>query len=184
MLNFRPDWPALLDKLKARLDLNETQLAATIGMSRSMLSQVRIDHRPLPTKAKFVVLDKLGYALTRNLVLSALPADVSETITEADNARAQEKALIAGCMTFLEKEFDQLDAAARRRFFSRLCVVGECDRRLLATALDLRPSDLRAIESASARLPFWAKSALLGNFDAAELTSAIESALDGSKESE
>ncbi len=183
MLNFRPDWPALLDKLKARLDLNETQLAATIGMSRSMLSQVRIDHRPLPTKAKFVVLDKLGYALTRNLVLSALPADVSETITEADNARAQQKALISGCMAFLEREFDRLDAASRRKFFSRLCEVGECDRKLLATALDLQPSDLQAIESASAQLPFWAKSALLENFDAAEVTSAIESALGDSHES-
>ena len=183
MLNFRPVWPALLDKLKSRLDLNETQLAATIGMSRSMLSQVRIDHRPLPTKAKFVVLDRLGYALTRNLLLSALPADVSETITEADNARAQQKALTSGCRTFLEDEFDQLDAARRRRFFSRLCEAGECDRKLLATALDLRPSDLKAIESASARLPFWAKSALLENFDATEVTSAIERALDCSPES-
>ena len=85
-------------------------------------------------------------------------------------------------MTFLEEEFDQLDAASRRRFFSRLCEVGECDRKLLATALDLRPSDLKAIESASAKLPFWAKSALLENFDATEVTSAIESAIGGSPE--
>lgn len=58
-------------------DLNELQLAGAIGLSQSMLSQVRIGHRPLPTKAKIAVLDKLDYALTRNLVLSTLPGDVA-----------------------------------------------------------------------------------------------------------
>lgn len=178
MLNFQPNWPALLDKLKLRLDLNETELAATIGLSRSMLSQVRIDHRPLPTKAKLVVLDRLGYVLTRGMVLSALPTELSATISEADNARAQEKAMVAVCRMFLEEDFDRLDPPARKRFVSQLCVVGECDRKVLAKALEIRPSDLRAIESAESKLPFWAKTALLDNFDAAELNSAIEKALD------
>lgn len=178
MINFQPNWPALLDKLKARFNLNETQLAATVGLSRSMLSQVRTDHRPLPTKAKLVVLDKLGYTLTRGVVLSVLPTELSATITEADNARVQERAMDTVCRVFLEEEFDRLEASARTRFFNQLCVLGECDRDVLIKVLQIQPSELFAIESAEAKLPFWAKTALFDNFDLAELTTAIGKALD------
>lgn len=177
MLNARLNWPDLLDKLKAKFTLNETELAATIGLSRSMLSQVRIGHRPLPTRSKFVILDKLGYAMTRDLLLSALPSEVSETIAEADNARVQGKNDVASCANFLEEEFDRLDSAARRTFFSRLCELGDCDRKRLAVELEIRPADLKAIEAGTKRMPFWSRSAVLGKFEASEILSAIEQAL-------
>ena len=174
MFNLRPRWPALLDKLKAELgDLNELQLAGAIGLSQSMLSQVRIGHRPLPTKAKIAVLDKLGYALTRNLVLSTLPGDVAEAIGDADNRRAKDRARLRTCMEFVDREFDLLAGHKKTKFIDALCENAECDRKTLAAALQLLPRELREIEQGTRQLPLWSKTAVFEHFDAPALSDLI-----------
>ena len=123
MLFLDIDWIAKLDLLRDRMSLNDSQVAAELGLSRSMLAQVRSGHRQLPTKAKLRLLDKLGYALTRGTVLAALSGELTETINEADNRRAQDRASLLACFNFLEDEFDRLGPGARKQFFDLLCAL-------------------------------------------------------------
>lgn len=168
------DWIAKLDTLRDRMSLNDSQLAAELGLSRSMLAQVRSGHRQLPTKAKLRLLDKLGYALTRGLALAALSNEVTETITEADNRRAQDRASLLVCFNFLEDEFDSLEPAKKKKFFDLLCDLATCDRADLAALLDLRPAELRDVQGGDKRLHFLAKAAVVDNFDCVELANVID----------
>ena len=177
MLKLRIDWIALLDKLKARLGLNDTELAGVLDISRSMLAQVRSGNRQLPTKVRLVVLDKLGYAVTRGTVLASLPNDLQEAITEADNRRAQDRAALKACSNFLEDEFNTLSPNARKLFLDRVCILGGCDRKTLAALMEVQPSELREIERGERKMHFLARSAIYENFDAVELTDVIEQVL-------
>lgn len=173
-LNLRLDWIRLLDRLKARLEQNDARLAAELGLSRSMLAQVRSGHRQLPTAAKFTLLDRLGYAMTRGAVLAALPNDLTDAITQADNNRAHERTSEKACFDFLEFEFDQLPSDARKKFFDLLCELGECNRKTLADLLRLKPAELREVERCEARLHFLAKAAIYECFDSVGLSDVIE----------
>lgn len=174
MLFLNIDWIAKLDALRARMSLNDSQLAAELGLSRSMLAQVRSGHRQLPTKAKLQLLDKLGYALTRGIALAALSSEVTATITEADNQRAQDRASLRVCFDFLEHEFDGLVPPVKTRFFELLCDLAACGRGELAALLQLQPAELRDVQRGEKRLHFLAKAALYENFDSIELAQVID----------
>ena len=179
MLFLDIDWIAKLDALRDRMSLNDSQLAAELGLSRSMLAQVRSGHRQLPTKAKLRLLDKLGYALSRGMVLSALSNELTETITEADNQRALDRASQLACFTFLEEELDRLEPGARKKFFDLLCDLAACDRGKLGALLGLRPAELREVQGSDKRLHFLAKAAIYENFDSVELAKAIDQIAPG-----
>ena len=174
MLFLDIDWIAKLDALRDRMSLNDSQVAAELGLSRSMLAQVRSGHRQLPTKAKLRLLDKLGYALTRGMVLAALSNELTETITEADNQRAQDRASLQACFNFLEDEFDRLEPAMKKKFFDLLCELGSCDRGKLGALLSLRPAELRDVQGGDKRLPFLARAAIYETFDSVELARVID----------
>ena len=174
MLFLDIDWIAKLDTLKDRMALNDSQVAAELGLSRSMLAQVRSGHRQLPTKVRLQLLDRLGYALTRGAVLAALGNELTETITEADNKRAQDRTSLLACFNFLEDEFERLGPAARRQFFDLVCVLASCDRKKLGALMGVRPAELREVEAAERRLHFLAKAALYENFDSVELAGVID----------
>lgn len=174
ILNLRLDWIRLLDQLKARLEQNDARLAAELGLSRSMLAQVRSGHRQLPTAAKFTLLDRLGYAMTRGAVLAALPNDLTEAITQADNNRAHERVSEKACFEFLEFEFDQLSSEARKKFFDLLCELGECNRKTLADLLQMKATELREVERGNVRLHFLAKAAIYECFDSVGLSEVID----------
>lgn len=174
MLFLDIDWIAKLDLLRDRMSLNDSQVAAELGLSRSMLAQVRSGHRQLPTKAKLRLLDKLGYALTRGTVLAALSGELTETINEADNRRAQDRASLLACFNFLEDEFDRLGPGARKQFFDLLCALAGCDRAKLCALMDVRPAELREVQAGNKRLHFLAKAAIYENFDSIGLAGVID----------
>lgn len=179
MLFFRLDWGRLLDRLKMRMDLSDTALAAQIGLSKSMLSQCRTGARPLPLAAKYRLLDKLGYALTRDLILAALADEPREAITEADNKRAQRRAELLLLRRFLQDDVDELGVNARHAWYTGLPGCIDKDGLLadlsLRDALDLSSKQLRDVEAGLTKLPFWSKAAVLNNFDHSKLVALIES---------
>lgn len=174
MLFLNVDWIAKLDALRDRMSLNDSQLAAELGLSRSMLAQVRSGHRQLPTKTKLLLLDKLGYALSRGMALAALSNELTETITEADNRRAQDRASLDVCFRFLEDEFDGLEPAKKKKFFDLLCALAACDRGTLGALLGLRQAEFREVQTGDRRLHFLGKAAVYDNFDLVELAGVID----------
>ncbi len=179
MLYLDIDWIAKLDALRDQMSLNDSQVAAELGLSRSMLAQVRSGHRQLPTKAKLRLLDRLGYALSRGMVLATLSNELTETITAADNQRALDRASQLACFTFLEEEFDRLEPAAKKKFFDLLCDLGACDRGKLGALLGFRPTELREVQSGEKHLHFLAKAAIYENFDLVELAKVIDQIAPG-----
>ena len=135
MPNLTFDWRDLLDRLKNRLDLNEVQLAAQLGLSPSMLAQVRTSTRPLPGMARIRLLDKLGYALGRDAILPLLPESTHRAILVADNGRAQAHVAEAACKGFLENDVDGLPPSARTTFVDLLCRERKLNRRDLSRPL-------------------------------------------------
>lgn len=84
----RDYWNRQLDSLKESSSLSsEVELSLVIGLSPAMLAHVRSGRRPLPFPAKAKLLDRLGYILTRDLMLRLLPDDAARTVIEIDNAR-------------------------------------------------------------------------------------------------
>lgn len=162
-----------------RMDLSDTSLAAQIGLSKSMLSQCRSGARPLPLAARYRLLDKLGYALTRDLILAALGDEPREAITEADNKRAQRRAELSRLRRFLQDEVDELGQNARHAWYTGLPECIDKDGLLadlsLGDALDLPAKQLKNVEAGLSKLPFWAKAAVLDNFDHSKLVALIES---------
>lgn len=81
-------WNRRLNDLKERFGLeSEVELSSAVGISPAMLGHVRSGRRSLPVPARARLLDKLGYVLTRDLLLRLLPNDVSQTIADIDNKR-------------------------------------------------------------------------------------------------
>lgn len=81
-------WIDRLDELKHRLQLRtEAQLAAELGVSAVVLAQARMGKQPLPLKGKVRLLDRLGYEMTRDIVLELLPEEVRNQIKEIDVRR-------------------------------------------------------------------------------------------------
>lgn len=90
------DWIKKIDELKLALDLDtDAQAGVILGLSKSMMSLVRTGRSELPATAKFVLLDKLGYAKTRAGVIKALglalPKDFAERLIELDNTNYKKK---------------------------------------------------------------------------------------------
>lgn len=174
------DWSQQLDRLKERLSLSETALAASIGLSKSMLSQCRAGARPLPLHAKFRLLDKLGYALTRDLMLAALTDDSRDAVVEADNRRALRRAERAVVKHFLEAELDHLEPRQKAAWYSGLRSIFRDIAQFgsagaLEDALDLSESELYAVERGQMRLPFWSRTAVLESCDHSALVKLIDS---------
>ena len=89
----RNEWTDRLDRLKARRKLeSDVVLAYTVGISPAMLAHVRAARRPLPLPARFRLLDKLGYKMTRERIISALPDDAKAVIEEIENRQLGRKA--------------------------------------------------------------------------------------------
>lgn len=90
-------WNRQLDNLKRSSQLStEVELSLLIGLSPAMLAHVRTGRRPLPFPAKAKLLDRLGYILTRDLMLRLLPDDAARTVIDIDNARLKRKVDEAG----------------------------------------------------------------------------------------
>lgn len=90
------DWVKKIDELKVVLDLEtDAQAGVILGLSRSMMSMVRTGRAELPAVAKYVLLDKLGYAKTRAGVLKVLgltlPKDFAAKIVDLDNTSYKKK---------------------------------------------------------------------------------------------
>jgi hypothetical protein len=86
------EWLRRLDRLKNRLGIDsDVVLASTVGISPAMLAHVRAGRRPLPLPARIRLLDKLGYAFTRDKLLEILPNEARAVITEIDNRRHNER---------------------------------------------------------------------------------------------
>ncbi len=86
------EWLARLDQLKIRLGIDsDVVLASTVGISPAMLAHVRAGRRPLPLPARVRLLDKLGYAFTRDKLLEILPNEARAVLTEIDNRRHDKK---------------------------------------------------------------------------------------------
>lgn len=84
-----------LDDLKERMQLqSDAALAEHLGVSRQMLGQVRSGETRVPPAMLARVIDKAGYALTRDAILSLLPRDSASTIRSFDNKRAARRNLV------------------------------------------------------------------------------------------
>jgi transcriptional regulator with XRE-family HTH domain len=176
----RIDWFQLLDSLKERMSLTETALAASVGLSRSMLSQCRGGGRPLPLHAKFRLLDKLGYTLTRDLMLAALSDESRDAVLEADNGRAMRRAERAVLKNFLESQLDSLSPEARDAWFGGLRKLFRDGTQFgaaesLEEALELSETEMYSVERGHMRLPFWSRSALLEHGEQSKLIALIDS---------
>lgn len=85
-------WNKALDDLKERMSIeSDAELARFLLMSRQMIHQIRAGERKPPAKVVFTILDKAGYAATRDMLLALLPDDLAEGIRERDNKRLTTK---------------------------------------------------------------------------------------------
>jgi len=82
-------WVARLDALKDRHRLTDVALSRRIGISPAMLAHVRAGRNKLPPASKVRLLDALGYVLTRDVLLSVLPAELKSALLEVDHNHAQ-----------------------------------------------------------------------------------------------
>ena len=85
-------WNKALDDLKERMSLeSDAELARFLSMSRQMIHQIRSGERKPPAKVVFTILDKAGYAVTRDLLLALLPDEIAKGLMERDNNRLSNK---------------------------------------------------------------------------------------------
>ena len=83
-----------LDDLKVRMDLpSDAALAEHLKVSRQMLSAVRAGKR-VPLEMLGKVLDKGGYAVTRDGLLSLMPQKMATAIKSYDNRRAAQRSRV------------------------------------------------------------------------------------------
>ena len=77
-----------LDDLKARMSLqSDSALAEHLEVSKQMLSQVRAGTARAPARMIAKLLDRAGYAITRDSLLSLLPKETAATVKAYDNKR-------------------------------------------------------------------------------------------------
>lgn len=86
------DWIQQLDKLKESRQYTDTELAAALGISKGFLSDVRSGRRPMPTAVKLAIIDRLGYDLTRDVIISVLPTDMQQKIMDIEISRGKKAA--------------------------------------------------------------------------------------------
>lgn len=88
-------WIARVDDLKQKMDWSDARLARRLQISPAMLAHVRAGRRPLTLPARVRLLDALGYASTRDLLLEILPVDLRDAVREWDNHRATDGDVVA-----------------------------------------------------------------------------------------
>jgi transcriptional regulator with XRE-family HTH domain len=82
----------LLAQLQRRFECKtSTDLAAVLGVSSSYLSQIRAGHLTMSVKVRLRALDKLGYVVARDALLSVTPKKIKSTLKKIDNLRAVKK---------------------------------------------------------------------------------------------
>ena len=90
-------WVEKIDELERRLavppeeEVSDAELARALGIGQSMISQERAGRGGLSSVAKFKILDKLGYAAARSLLLDLLPPKIGKRIAELDNLRFKKR---------------------------------------------------------------------------------------------
>jgi hypothetical protein len=82
----------LLAQLQRRFECRtSTDLAVVLGVSSSYLSQIRAGHLTMSVKVRLRALDKLGYVVARDALLSVTPKKIKSTLKKIDNLRAVKK---------------------------------------------------------------------------------------------
>lgn len=98
----------LLTQLQRRFECKtNTDLAAVLGVSGSYLSQIRTGHLTMSVKVRLRALDKLGYVVARDALLSVTPRKIKSTLKKIDNLRATKKVDV-------EDDFKELHQAITR----------------------------------------------------------------------
>ena len=85
------DWIKELDLLKEKRQLNDTDLATLLGVSKTYISDIRAGRRPMPLTLKVKIWDKLQYDMTRDRILMILPGEVCQIIRQADIERGKRR---------------------------------------------------------------------------------------------
>ena len=78
-----------LKDLQLAREINDSQAAKLLGISRQFLSSVKLGDRPMPTMLRFAILDLLGYAWTRDNLITLLPDDVADLIRAKDRLQTE-----------------------------------------------------------------------------------------------
>ncbi|HNP63508.1 MAG TPA: hypothetical protein PKH39_06190 [Woeseiaceae bacterium] len=85
-------WAKVIQTLRERTGAkSDAELARKFGISTSNLSLVRSGKGSPSPRTKFILLDKAGYVLTRDLVFDLLPSKTAEKLREWDNIRFDKK---------------------------------------------------------------------------------------------
>jgi hypothetical protein len=74
-------WNSRIDSLKERFEIeNDSDVAKMLGISPPALNKVRAGKGALGPLTKLIILDKLGFAKTRDALAEILPGDRAEEI--------------------------------------------------------------------------------------------------------
>jgi hypothetical protein len=84
-------WIERMDELKASLELTDVALGRLLDISGVMIGHVRAGRSALPVLSKVKLLDRLGFAFTRESLLLLLAPEVREAVRAADKHRAAER---------------------------------------------------------------------------------------------
>ena len=81
-------WVKIIRILRKRTGAkSDAELARKLGISTSNLSLVRSGKGDPSPRTKFILLDKAGYVLTRDLLFDLLPSRTAEKLRKWDNIR-------------------------------------------------------------------------------------------------
>lgn len=75
-------WIANIESIKRERRCSDVALAKRLDISPAMLAHVRMGRRALPLQARLRLLHALGYVVTRDLLLRALPSDVRSAVID------------------------------------------------------------------------------------------------------
>lgn len=85
-------WVDRIDELKYRFKVkNDYELARSLSISPSVISDLRMGRDALSTVAKIKVLDKLAYTAARSLLLDLFPPRVKKRLEDFDNLRFKKR---------------------------------------------------------------------------------------------
>lgn len=84
------DWLKEMNALKEAQQQTDTQLAATLGISKGFLSDIRSKRRPLSPALKLAIIDRMGHKITKAVLISILPDDLQKKVMEIESKRLAE----------------------------------------------------------------------------------------------
>lgn len=86
------NWNEKIEQYKQRFGFtSDAQVASDLGITRGALNNFTRGHAPWPTALKIAILDRLGYAVTRNVLLGLVPQREAAHFLELDHARARKR---------------------------------------------------------------------------------------------